>query len=494
MIGVSGMAMRLFRALAQAQVNVILITQASSEHTICVAVNPSQSSDAEAAIREEFSYELRAALIDPPIVDNEYAIVSVVGDGMRNTPGVAATLCHSLAENGVNIAAIAQGSSERNISVVIRRLDQRKALNAIHDRFFLSHLRTLNVFVVGHGLIGRTLLDQIQEYRESLHRDHHVELTIVGLTNSSRMIIDEEGISPDNAEELLNSIGTPADLQAFVHRMIQLNLPHSVFVDCTASAEVPHWYHTVLSRHIAVVTPNKKGQSGPLLAYKLIKEAAKLPGSRFLFETSVGAGLPVIGTLNDLLRSGDSIRTIDAVLSGTLSYLFNTLVPGRPMSELIRDARDKGYTEPDPRDDLSGLDVARKLLILAREAGFELELDDIKIENLVPEPLRELATAEEFLRGLKDYDEAFEKLVSSAHEEGKRLRYIAQFDGTSASVSLQAVDRNHPFFSLSGSDNILAFTTERYHSSPLVIQGPGAGAAVTAAGVFADIVRVALAG
>jgi aspartokinase/homoserine dehydrogenase 1 len=491
MIGVSGMAMRLFRALAQAQVNVILITQASSEHTICVAVKPSQSADADAAIREEFSYELRAALIDPPIVDNEYAIVSVVGDGMRNTPGVAATLCHSLAENGVNIAAIAQGSSERNISVVIRRLDQRKALNAIHDRFFLSHLRTLNVFVVGHGLIGRTLLDQIQEYRESLHRDHHVELTIVGLTNSSRMIIDEEGISPAHAEELLNSV--PADLQAFVHRMIQLNLPHSVFVDCTASAEVTHWYHTVLSRHIAVVTPNKKGQSGSLSEYKLIKEAAKLPGSRFLFETSVGAGLPVIGTLNDLLRSGDSIRTIDAVLSGTLSYLFNTLVPGRPMSELIRDARDKGYTEPDPRDDLSGLDVARKLLILAREAGFELELGDITIENLVPEPLRQLATAEQFLCGLTDYDEIFERLVSNAHEEGKRLRYIAQFDGEKASVSLQAVDRNHPFFSLSGSDNILAFTTERYHSSPLVIQGPGAGAAVTAAGVFADIVRVALA-
>ena len=493
MIGVSGMAMRLFRALAQSQVNVILITQASSEHTICVAVKPSQSSDADAAIREEFSYELRAALIDPPIVDNEYAIVSVVGDGMRNTPGVAATLCHSLAENGVNIAAIAQGSSERNISVVIRRLDQRKALNAIHDRFFLSHLRALNIFVVGHGLIGRTLLDQIQEYRESLHRDHHVELTIVGLTNSSRMIIDEEGISLANAEELLNSVGTPADLQAFVHRMIQLNLPHSVFVDCTASAEVPHWYHTILSRHIAVVTPNKKGQSGPLSAYKLIKDAAKLPGSRFLFETSVGAGLPVIGTLNDLLRSGDSIRTIDAVLSGTLSYLFNTLVPGRPMSELIRDARDKGYTEPDPRDDLSGLDVARKLLILAREAGFELELGDIEIENLVPEPLRDLRSAEAFLAALPDYDKVFEKLVSNAHEEGKRLRYIAQFNGSRASVSLKAVDRSHPFFSLSGSDNIIAFTTERYHSSPLVIQGPGAGAAVTAAGVFADIVRVALA-
>lgn len=494
MVGVSGMAMRLFRALASAEVNVILITQASSEHTICVAVNPSQSGEAEAAIREEFSHELRASLIDPPIIDDDYAIVSVVGDGMRNTPGVAATLCHSLAENGVNIAAIAQGSSERNISVVIRRLDQRKALNAIHDRFFLSHLRTLNVFVVGHGLIGRTLLAQILQHRESLRNEHHVELAVVGLSTSTRMIIDEEGIPLDDLEELLQTRGQPADLQSFVGQLITLNLPHSVFVDCTASAEVPNWYHTVLSRHVAVVTPNKKAQSGPLPSYHLIKEAAKLPGSRFLFETSVGAGLPVIGTLNDLLRSGDKIRTIDAVLSGTLSYLFNTLVPGRPMSQLIREARDRGFTEPDPRDDLSGLDVARKLLILVREAGYHLSLEDIEIENLVPESLRNLSTVEEFLSGLSAYDPFFERLVSDAHERGRRLRYIAQFDGTRATVSLQAVSANHPFFSLSGSDNILAFTTERYHASPLVIQGPGAGAAVTAAGVFADIVRVALAG
>lgn len=493
MVGVSGMAMRLFRALAAAEVNVILITQASSEHTICVAIRPAQSAVAEGAIRQEFSYELRSSLIDPPIIDDDYAIVSVVGDGMRNTPGVAATLCHSLAENGVNIAAIAQGSSERNISVVIRRLDQRKALNAIHDRFFLSHLRTLNVFIVGHGLIGRTLIEQILEYRDSLKTDHHVELSVVGLSTSSRMVIDEDGIPLDDPEGLLQSIGEPADLSTFIQRMIDLNLPHSVFVDCTASEEVPHWYHSILSRHIAVVTPNKKGQSGALVSYRLIKEASKLPGSRFLFETSVGAGLPVIGTLNDLRRSGDSIRTIDAVLSGTLSYLFNTLVPGRPMSELIRGAREQGFTEPDPRDDLSGLDVARKLLILAREAGFELELDDIVIENLVPEPLRSLATAEEFLARLVDYDTAFEQLVTDAHEQGRRLRYIAQFDGTRASVSLQSVGFDHPFFSLSGSDNILAFTTERYHTSPLVIQGPGAGAAVTAAGVFADIVRVALA-
>lgn len=494
MVGVSGMAMRLFRALAAAEVNVILITQASSEHTICVAVNPAQSGAAEAAIREEFAHELRSSLIDPPIIDDEYAIVSVVGDGMRNTPGVAATLCHSLAENGVNIAAIAQGSSERNISVVIRRLDQRKALNAIHDRFFLSHLRTLNVFVVGHGLIGRTLLTQIQQHRESLRREHHVDLSVVGLITSTRMIIDEEGIPLEDPEELLDTSGQPADLQSFVQQLINLNLPHSVFVDCTASTEVPHWYHTVLSRHIAVVTPNKKAQSGPLPSYQLIKEAAKLPGSRFLFETSVGAGLPVIGTLNDLLRSGDKIRTIDAVLSGTLSYLFNTLVPGRPMSQLIRDARDRGFTEPDPRDDLSGLDVARKLLILVREAGYNLSLEDVTIENLVPEPLRSLPTVEDFLTGLGDYDATFEHLVTDAHERGCRLRYIAQFDGTRATVSLQAVGGNHPFFSLCGSDNILAFTTERYHTSPLVIQGPGAGAAVTAAGVFADIVRVAIAG
>lgn len=494
LVGVSGMAMRLFRALASADVNVILITQASSEHTICVAIKPSQSAEAEAAIRDEFAHELRASLIDPPIIDNDYAIVSVVGDGMRNTPGVAATLCHSLAENGVNIAAIAQGSSERNISVVIRRLDQRKALNAIHDRFFLSHLRTLNVFVVGHGLIGRTLLAQIQEHRESLRREHHVDLSVVGLITSSRMIIDEEGIPLDAPEELLETTGQPADLQSFVQQLINLNLPHSVFVDCTASTEVPYWYHTVLLQHIAVVTPNKKAQSGPLLSYQIIKEAAKLPGSRFLFETSVGAGLPVIGTLNDLLRSGDKIRTIDAVLSGTLSYLFNTLVPGRPMSQLIRDARDRGFTEPDPRDDLSGLDVARKLLILVREAGYQLSLEDIEIENLVPGPLRDLPTVEDFLTKLSDYDGAFEKLVSDAHERGRRLRYIAQFDGARAKVSLQPVGSTHPFFSLSGSDNILAFTTERYHASPLVIQGPGAGAAVTAAGVFADIVRVALAG
>ena len=491
MVGVAGVSKRLFGALAEMHINVILITQASSEHTICFAVRPEDAERAAHAVEREFALEIQAKFLNQVVVEDNLAIVSVVGEQMRNTPGLAGRVFHALGKNGVNVSAIAQGSSELNISAVIPRSDEIKALNALHDEFFFPDKRTINIFLAGTGLIGGELLKQIEAQREYLREELAHEVNVIGIVNTRKMMLDPKGISIDRCRTLLESSSEGGDIARFITQMRDLNMPSSVFVDCTASPDVVAHYEEILRASVSIVTPNKKAQSGPYPVYAALKRAARRRGVAFLYETSVGAGLPVLSTLNDLLKSGDEILRIEAVLSGTLSFIFNSYRAGTCFSEIVAQARAAGYTEPDPRDDLNGLDVARKILILARESGCCLELDQVDVQNLVPEDCRQTASVDEFFAKLREHDGAFEAQRSEAEARGEKLCYIASLEDGTARVRLQRIASTHPFFGLSGSDNIISFTTRRYRERPLVVKGPGAGAEVTAAGVFADIVRIA---
>lgn len=490
LIGVTGTAHRLFDTLSRKGVNVILISQASSEHSICFAVPPQSAVAAAAAVREEFAFEIEAGEIAfyPP--ETAHSIVAVVGVNMRRARGISGRLFQALGKNGINVVAIAQGSSELNISVVVDRSDESKALNALHDSFFLSDRKTINLYLAGTGQVGRTLLSQISAQRERLSQKK-LELRIVGIANSKKMVLDADGIPEQEWDARLKSASSPSRIIDFVTRMRELNLPNSIFIDCSASDDVAASYVAVLGSSISVVTPNKRANSGSYEQYRELKRTARKANVKFFYETNVGAGLPIIGTLHDLIASGDEIVRIEAVLSGTLSYIFNTYRPSLSFSRVVADAKAKGYTEPDPRDDLSGKDVARKLLILAREVGLPLEEDGVEVQSLVPESCRSAKDGEEFLKMLEREDGAFEKLVSDASKRGEVLRYIASIEGGKAQVRLQPVGSDHPFSSLSGSDNIVSFTTKRYFERPLVVKGPGAGTDVTAAGVLADILRVA---
>lgn len=490
MLGVVGVSMRLFSTLAQEKVNVILISQASSEHSICIAIESSSAAKAKAALKKEFQHEIRNELIDDVHVTEGLSIVATVGDGMKHHPGTSGRMFSALGKNGINIVAIAQGSSERNISVVIQQVDVAKALNVLHDAFFLSDRKTVNVFLAGTGLIGKALLSQVNDQFKKLQEENKLEVRIAGMANSKKMIFNEEGLSFINAVENLKEKGEPMNLESFFQKMTSLNLPSSVFVDCTSSEEVAAMYESILDSNIGIVTPNKKANSGSLETYQQLKRTSRQRGVRFLYETNVGAGLPVINTLNDLLLSGDKVIRIEAVLSGTLNFIFSSFNGEKAFSEIVKEAKEKGYTEPDPRDDLSGTDVARKILILSRECGLSLELGDIPIQNLVPEDCRTQETTEEFLSALKKHDAAFEDLRTKAAAKQEKLRYQAILEDGKVKVELKAVNSSHPFYSLSGSDNIILLTTERYHERPMVIRGPGAGAEVTAAGVFADIIRI----
>jgi aspartokinase/homoserine dehydrogenase 1 len=409
---------------------------------------------------------------------------------MRHTPGISAKLFSALGKNGINIAAIAQGSSELNISTVISKTDEEKALNAIHDAFFLSGTKTLNIFLVGCGQIGSTLLNQILEQNDFLQNKQSLEIKLIGIANSKKIFFDKNGIDFKNWKEKLegSEIGT---IEEFTDKMIKLNQPNSIFIDCTGNEKITENYEKILKNSISIVTPNKKANSGNYKNYQDLKKAAQKSNVKFLYETNVGAGLPVISTLQDLLYSGDKIIKIEAVLSGTLSYIFNSFTGEKTFSEIVLEAKNKGYTEPDPRDDLNGIDAARKILILAREIGLPLEMKDIEVENLVPEDCRQTASIEEFFTKLSTHNKYYANKLSEAQSSQKRLCYIAKIENNKASVKLQTVDKDHPFSALSGSDNIVSFTTNRYLERPLVIKGPGAGAEVTAAGVFADIIRIA---
>jgi aspartokinase/homoserine dehydrogenase 1 len=490
LFGIPGIAARLFGALAKEGINIILITQGSSEHSISFAIHPRHTKKAQKQIEEEFKVELTTKSIEPIRVEESLAVVAIIGENMRYQPGIAGRMFQALGKNGINAIAIAQGSSELNISVVIEQRDEAKALNALHEAFFLSDKKVLHLFSIGVGLIGSTLIEQVKAQRDYLREERNLELKIVGLSNSRKMLFDEEGIDLDNWKSDLAASDQKANAGVFIKEMKQLNLPNSIFLDNTASEKVPGFYEQILEESIPIVTPNKVAASSSFLEYQRLKTIARKRGVPFLYETNVGAGLPVLSTLQDLIQSGDRIQKIEGVLSGSLSYIFNHFGEEYSFSSIVKDAREKGFTEPDPRTDLEGVDVKRKLVILAREAGIPLEGDEVAIESFLPQELREADSVEEFMQLLPQYDQVFEQKRMDATEGGCVLRMLAVIEGDQAKIKLTEVDAENPFYNLSGSDNMIVFTTDRYKERPLVIRGPGAGAEVTAAGVFAEIISI----
>lgn len=490
LFGVPGISARLFGALAQEGINIILITQGSSEHSISFAVKPDEAERARSVVEEAFAYEIDRGIVNPVKVERELSVVAIIGENMRYQPGVASRLFQSLGKNGINAVAIAQGSSELNVSVVIPKEDETKALNALHEAFFLSDYKSLHLFIVGVGLIGGTLLKQIEEQNEYLRARLGMEIKVVGMANSKKMVFTEEGIELDNWEAALKSSGTSADLAVFVGRMRDMNLSNSIFVDNTANEKIASYYEGILDESISISTPNKVATSSSYAQYRKLKALAAKRGVQFHYETNVGAGLPVISTLRDLLDSGDQIRKIEGVLSGSLSFIFNNFDGSRSYHDVVQEAREKGFTEPDPRVDLSGKDVGRKILILARETGVALEASDVELVGFLPEGAMEAASVDDFFTVLAEQEAYFSKMYQDAAAEGKVLRMIATLDGDKASVGVQAVGPENPFYGLSGSDNMIVFTTDRYRERPLVVRGPGAGAEVTAAGVFAEIIKI----
>ncbi|WP_316819904.1 bifunctional aspartate kinase/homoserine dehydrogenase I [Pedobacter gandavensis] len=490
MVGKAGFSGRLFSMLSREQINVILITQSSSEHSITFAVKPGDALKALSLINKEFELELQARKLEYPEVENGLSALAIVGENMKRTPGMSGKLFHALGRNGVNVRAIAQGSSEYNISVIISKPDLSKAVNAVHDAFYEDLKRTLHVFCLGTGNIGKTLFAQLEAQMNFLASNNDLQVKVMGICNTRKMHQNVDGIALSSWEENLDRNGEPADLPLFIKKMKAMNLPNCVFVDNTASHNPIQFYKDVLQSSISVVTCNKIGNSADYEQYAAFKQAARTYGVDFHYETNVGAGLPIIRTLKDLMMSGDRIHRIEAILSGTISYIFNNYNGDKLFHEVVKEAQDKGYTEPDPRDDLNGKDFMRKMLILARDAGYPLEESDIRIESMLPPACLAAATVADFYQELENNRAYFEKLKKQAAEDKKVLRYIGKLEGGKVEITLQMVDDNHPFYMLSGSDNIISFTTDRYKDRPLVVKGPGAGAEVTAAGVFADIINV----
>lgn len=489
MMGIPGIAARFFSSLARKKINVIMITQASSEHSICVAIKKDLKKDAIIAIEEEFKNEIENSFVEPVSVFDDLTIIAVVGQNMRKIPGVAGRLFGALGKEGVNVAAIAQGSSELNISFAIKTDDEIKALNLIHDSFFLSNAKTVNVFMIGVGLIGGTLLKQINDQKQSLNETEKLQINVVGLANSKKMIFNDKGVDLQNWKNELDTSSLHSSIAGFVENMTQLNLPNSVFVDNTANKDLPDIYKSVLNNNISICTPNKVANSSSYAQYTTLKRLARHKNVDFLYETTVGAGLPVISTLRSLMESGDRIVKIEAVLSGSVSFIFNNWKKGKSFKDLVLQAKELGYTEPDPRDDLSGLDIKRKILILSREAGYMIEPDDVEVEAILPEASINASSVEDFLDTLSTEKDHFEALIEKAGTD-KDIRYIASLENGKAKVQVQYVDSDNPFYGLQGSDNMIVFTTSRYSSRPLVVKGPGAGAEVTAAGVFSEIISI----
>lgn len=490
LFGVPGIAARLFGSLAAANINVILITQGSSEHSISFAVQPESARKAKRQVELEFEYELNTGIVEPVKVEEELSVIAAIGENMRYSPGIAGRLFRALGKNGINVIAIAQGSSELNISVVINYADESKGLNALHEAFFLSDTKELHLFVVGTGLIGSTLLHQISQQAVYLREKNALELKVVGLANSRKMLLNESGIPLQNWKDELHENGEKSELHHFVEKMKALNLPNTIFVDNTANEEVAGFYESILDASISISTPNKISTSSSYLQYQRLKNIAAKRSVQFLYETNVGAGLPVISTLNDLITSGDRIVKIEGVLSGSLSFIFNSFKDGVKFSGIVKQAKSLGFTEPDPRIDLNGIDVRRKLIILARETGLALEEAQVEIKNFLPESCQIAKTVEDFFIALEASDNYFEELRVDAAAKNKMLRMVAKLEAGKATIGIEAVDQSHPFYFLSGSDNMIVFTTERYKERPLVVRGPGAGAEVTAAGIFAEIIKI----
>jgi bifunctional aspartokinase / homoserine dehydrogenase 1 len=493
MIGVPGISERLFGSLREAGVSVVMISQGSSEHSICFAVPQGQAGLARSAVERAFAAERQQGLLQDLEVTPGCTILAAVGDGMSGTPGIAARLFGALVRAGVNVRAIAQGSSERNISVVIDGADATKALRAAHSGFYLSR-QTLSIGVIGHGHVGGTLLDQMSGRLGWLLEEFGIDLRVRAIAGSKTMVLDEHRIDLEGWRDRLLGGGSstlPTDLEMLAEYVHTDSVPHAAIIDCTASAEIAGRYGDWLASGIHVITPNKKANSGDLDYYRSLQASARRADSHYFYETTVGAALPVIQTLRDLVQTGDVVRRIEGVFSGTLSYLFNSFDGSVPFSEIVAAARDKGYTEPDPREDLSGMDVARKVVILAREMGMSAALDDMEIEGLIPSGLEE-GSVQEFLTKLAGHDEEMADIVGRARAEGKVLRFVGVIDPeTGTQVALRSYDLDHPFARISLTDNIVTFQTDRYSENPLVVQGPGAGPAVTAGGVFADLLRLA---
>lgn len=489
MIGKIGFSGKLFSLLAREHINVILITQSSSEHSITFAIEPKDVHKAKQLFNSEFELELETNKLNPPIIEENLCVLAIVGENMKQTPGISGKLFQALGRNGINIHAIAQGSSEYNISVIIKRKNISKALNAVHDAFFTQLTKTLHVFSVGTGNIGATLLRQIDAQSDFLRENNGIEVKINGIANSRKMIIDEEGIDLTQWQERINK-GETSNLDEFIQKIKLLNLSNCIFVDNTASPITGTYYKELFESNVSVVTCNKIANSSSYKDYKDLKDTARRRGVDFFYETNVGAGLPIIRTLKDLMTSGDRIIKIEAILSGTISYIFNNFRGNTSFYEIVKKAHDLGYTEPDPREDLSGKDFMRKMMILARDAGYQIEEKDVELGAILPESCFKAPSIDDFYEELKKSDSYFNELKEKAEYENKVLRYIGKLEDGKASVNLELVDASHPFYNLTGSDNIISFTTERYKFNPLVIKGPGAGAEVTAAGVFADLINV----
>ncbi|MEX0845898.1 MAG: bifunctional aspartate kinase/homoserine dehydrogenase I [Balneolaceae bacterium] len=491
MIAVPNISYRLFGSLSRQSVSVIMITQASSEHSITIGISKEDLAKAKTAISEEFSYEIETHKINSLDVETGLSIIALVGSRMKRQVGVSAKLFDTLSHNGVNVRAIAQGSTELNISVVIEQKDLRKSLNSIHESFFLSDRKKLNLFMIGVGNVGKVFINQVNAQREYLSENHHLDVFIAGLANSRKMYFDPEGIDLANWSDLLDSDSEKMNPEQFIEKMKSLNLRNTVFIDSTASEQIAGLYKDVLESSISIVTPNKIACSSEYQTYKQLTDSALKYKSKFLFETNVGAGLPVISTLNDLIKSGDRVHKIQAVLSGTLNFIFNNYDGTKLFSEVVKDAKEAGFTEPDPRIDLSGVDVMRKILILARVSGYEIELDEITNNGFVPEECMKTDTLEEFYNKLDEHEEVFQALYKKAEDEDKRLKYVATYENGKAETGLDSFSADHPFFNLGGKDNIVLFYTNRYDEQPLVVKGAGAGAAVTASGIFADVMKIA---
>jgi bifunctional aspartokinase / homoserine dehydrogenase 1 len=489
MVGVTGTSMRLFGALAKQNINIILITQASSEYSISFAIRPADSPSAAEAIHDEFKNEIDLNNELKILIEKNLSIIAIVGEKMKNTPGVSATLFKSLGSNGINVIATAQGSSELNISVVIKNDSLKKALNVIHDGFFLSRYKEMYLFIAGTGLVGTSLLQQMQKQSATLLNEHNLKVNLIGVTNSRKMLIDKKGISLSNYQEILKTTGEKGDINNFIQQMTKLNLRNAVFIDCTADENVASRYAEILSKYVSIVTANKIACSSEYTYYQHLRSLANERGVRFIYETTVGAGLPIIKTIRDLIVSGDKILKIEAVLSGTMNFIFNEMSPEVPLSGAIRKAREKGYSEPDPRVDLSGTDVVRKILILAREAGYAIEKNEVIVNKFLPDECFE-GDLNSFFEKVKMYDAEFEDKRKRLVKENKKWRFFATLDQGKAKVELLTIASDHPSFNLEGSNNIILITTNRYHELPMVIKGYGAGAEVTAAGVFADLMRV----
>ena len=487
MIGIPGFSKRLFEALSSEKINVILITQSSSEHSICVGIDSGSVAKAKHAVDGAFANEIALQKVEPLIIESSLSIVALVGESMKNHTGISGRMFSALGRNGVNVRAIAQGSSEKNISAVIATQDVRKAINVLHEEFFETTYKQVNLFITGTGNVGAKLLGQLKQQLDFLQKEMRLQVRVIGLSNSRKMLIEEEGIELNTWQENL-AAGETADLQKFVHEIIGRNLRNAVFVDITANEKVASVYDQLLEKSISVVACNKVAASSAYNNYKKLKDLAREFSSQFLFETNVGAGLPVIATLNDLVHSGDRIHKIEAVLSGTLNFVFNNYTGSRLFADVVKQAQDEGYTEPDPRLDLGGTDVMRKIMILAREAGHKIEMADIVNNSFMPASCMQ-GTVDDFYKEMANEEAHFKQLVEKAEMAGCKLKFVASFENGKATVGLQHIDPKHDLYHLYGKDNVVLFYTDRYKEQPLVVKGAGAGAEVTASGVFADIIR-----